>query len=118
MDGEGEGKRVEIGQWWSRAQPGLCWCGTWVWPSTPTCCTFPLTSSPPEKPEITSSCRDKKGEGILGFGSADNAEASANSQENAGGKIGKVEVREVGVENSLAERIEEAQNKAQTPVRE
>ena len=35
-----------------------------------------------------------------------------NSQENAGGKIGKVEVREVGVENSLVERIEEAQNKA------
>ena len=35
-----------------------------------------------------------------------------NSRENAGGKIGKVEVREVGVENSLVERIEEAQSKA------
>ena len=101
-----------------RAQPGLCGCGAWVWPGTTTCCTFPLTSSPPEKPEITSSCRDKKGEAILGFGPAENAETSVNSQENAGGKVGKVEVREVGVENSLAERIEEAQNKANNPVRE
>ena len=102
----------------SRTQPGLCWRGAWAWPSTPTCCAFPLTCSPPEKPEITSSCRDKKGEGILGFGAAENAETSVNSQENACGKIGKVEVREVGVENSLVERIEEAQTKATNPVRE